>query len=303
MSEFRPGSTAARLRCNSPPMAHLFDQVVLVTGCSSGIGRALAQAFDDAGHRTFATARNLESISNLRGKRIEPLPLDVTNEASVNNAVRAVAERAGRIDIVVNNAGYILVGPLAELPLDEFRAVFETNVVGALSVVRAAFPHMADRRAGRVVNVGSVVGEIPTPFAGAYCASKSALHMLNEVLRMELVPFGIDVILVEPARVRSSIANAAARGVERYEEESSRYRRVYSNIRARAAASQEGPMDADRFARRMVEAVTQSNPPRVLRLGHGARTISLLNRLPRSILDRALMRRFGVNGLFDQNQG
>src|SRR5512142_312010 len=150
--------------------------VALITGCSSGIGRALAHEFDRNGYRTFATARRIETLADLEGKNMERLQLDVTDLDSVQAAVDQTVARAGRIDIVVNNAGYILAGPLAEVPIDEFKRLFDTNVAGALAVVRAAFPHMASAGSGRVVNIGSIVGVLPTPFAGAYCASKSALH-------------------------------------------------------------------------------------------------------------------------------
>jgi len=278
-------------------MPRLSDLVVLVTGCSSGIGRALVRAFDDNGHRTFATARHLESLDSLSGARIERLRLDVTDVASIQTAVASAVERAGRIDMIVNNAGYILAGPLAELPLDEFKRQLDTNVTSALALTQAVFPHMARAQSGRIVNIGSVVGLLPTPFAGAYCASKSALHMLSDVLRMELAPFGIAVVLAEPAAVRSNIAANAARGLERYASENSHYRAVHSHIVARAGTSQEDPMDADSFASQLVQAVTRATPPRVVRLGNGARTYAALAQLPRVALDNILSRKFGLDQL------
>ena len=193
-------------------MSHLEDQVVLVTGCSSGIGRALAKEFAQRGHRAFASARRLEAIADLKGDRLDTVQLDVTDVSSIDAAVTQVTERAGKVDIVVNNAGFNVFGPLAELPLDRVKSLFDTNVTAPLALVQRLFPAMAARGSGRIVNIGSVVGELPTPFAGAYCASKAALHMLSDVLRMELSPFGIDVIVVQPAAVRSNIAEAGSVG-------------------------------------------------------------------------------------------
>jgi short-subunit dehydrogenase len=125
--------------------------------------------------------------------------------------------------------------------------------------------------------------------------------MLTDTLRMELLPFGIDVVLVEPAAVRSNIAVNASRGLERYASDSSHYRQVHEHIEARARTSQENPMDADTFARQLVEAVTRAKPPRVVRLGHGASAVAALAQLPRFTLDRILSKRFGLNELHPQN--
>lgn len=278
-------------------MPNLTDQVVLVTGCSSGIGRALVRRLADCGHRTFATARRLEALQDLAGARVECLRLDVTVEATIQAAVDEVMARAGRIDMIVNNAGYILAGPLAEVPLAEFRRLFDTNVAGALAVTQAAFPYMAKARSGRIVNVGSVVGLLPTPFTGAYCASKSALHMLSEVLRMEVAPFGVEVVLVEPGSVRSNIAERASCGLERYTDGESLYGSVHDQIAKRARTSQEHPMETDDFAREVVAAITKTRSPRVVRIGRGVRALAMLAQAPGAARDAVLMRRFGLDEL------
>src|SRR5262252_4697555 len=167
------------------------QQVVVVTGCSTGIGRALARELRAGGHRPFATARRLESIADLAAHGIDTVQLDVKDPASISVAVQAVIDRAGRIDVLINNAGVNIFGPLAETPLDSLREVFDTNVIGLAAVTQAVFPHLSEQRSGLIVNIGSLVGVLPTPFAGAYCATKSAVHMLSEVLRMEVRAFGI----------------------------------------------------------------------------------------------------------------
>jgi NAD(P)-dependent dehydrogenase (short-subunit alcohol dehydrogenase family) len=278
-------------------MTSLEKQVVLVTGCSTGIGRALARELRARGHRPFATARRLESIADLAGEGIDTVQLDVKDGASIRAAVQAVVERAGRIDVVVNNAGINVFGPLAEVPLESLRDVFETNVLGLAAVTQAVFPHMADRRSGRIVNVGSVVGLLPTPFAGGYCATKSAVHMLSEVLRMEVQPFGIEVVVVQPGGVKSSIADSGSRGLERYRSESSRYRRVYAGIEKRAYASQDNPMPAEDFARELVSQAFVTPAPRVILLGTGTDILPRLAELPGEQRDAMLASNFGLDAL------
>ncbi len=275
----------------------LTDQVVLITGCSSGIGLALAEELSARGQRVFATARKPAALSGLNGPRLEKLALDVTDPDSIAEAVARVIAVAGRIDMLINNAGFNAIGPLAEVPLSEARRLFDTNLLAPLALTQAVFPHMAARKHGRIINIGSVVGLLPTPFAGVYCASKAGVHMMSEVLRMELAPFGIDVIEVQPGAVRSRIADNAAAGLEHYQRESSRYRPVFAGIQKRAGASQDRPMSAESFAREVVSAVLAEKPARIVRRGRGANLYSALSKLPGPARDRVLMRQFGLSGL------
>lgn len=275
-------------------MSELGNQVVLITGCSTGIGRALAMELATRDHRVFATARRPESIEDLQSPNVERLALDVTDPASIERAVAAVVERAGRLDMVINNAGFNVAGPLAEVPLDDMRRIFETNVTGLLAVVQAVFPQMAQQRSGRIVNMGSVVGILPTPFAGPYCASKSAVHMLSDVLRMELEPFGIDVIVPQPGGVRSAISQKASQGLERYNQDSSRYKPFYAGIEKRAWSSQQNPMEAEEFARRLVPELLKAKPPRFVRLGSGSKVLPSLAKMPEPARDTMLMQQFGL---------
>jgi NAD(P)-dependent dehydrogenase (short-subunit alcohol dehydrogenase family) len=280
-------------------MSSLENQVVLVTGCSTGIGRALVLELSARGHRPFATARRLDAIADLAERGIETLRLDVGDEGSIESAVTAVRERAGRIDVLVNNAGQNAFGPILELPLETMRTTFETNVVGLLAVSQAVFPIMAEQRTGLFINVGSVVGIFPTPFAAAYCASKSAVHMLSEVMRIEVAPFGLGVVVVQPGGVKSSIADNAARDIERFKAETSRYNRTYEGIQKRAYASQDNPMPAEDFARELVSQAFVSPPPRVIRLGTGSDTLPRLAELPGEQRDAMLSANYGLNALSD----
>ena len=271
-------------------------QVVLITGCSSGIGRALALAFAAAGHRVYATARRPESITDLQREGLHTCALDVTNAESIARTVAHIAEDAGRIDILVNNAGFGLINPMIDVSIEKLRLLMETNVIGAVAMMQAVTPHMIRQRHGRIVQIGSVSGILTTPFAGSYCASKAALHALSESARMELAPFGIRVIIVQPGGVKSRLGDKQAAHV--HLPEGSVYAAIASHLEARAQYSQIAAASAKKVAGQIVKAATRAHPPRVLRVGHGGFRYPLLKRLvPAAILERVLMRKFGVSEL------
>jgi short-subunit dehydrogenase len=202
------------------------------------------------------------------------------------------------VDVLVNNAGYGAMGPLVELPLDELRRQFETNVFAVVALVQAAVPGMVARGGGRIVNIGSVSGVMPTPFSAAYCATKAAVHALSDSLRVELAPFGISVITVQPGGIRSQFGATASAGVAGRREAISLYAPVADAIAARANASQQGATPTGEFARRMVDAVLADRPRAVVRIGHGSRLMPLLKRwLSDRQLDRQLAKRFRLDAL------
>jgi len=186
-------------------------KVVLVTGSSKGgIGFALCEEFAAKGCNVYATARRVEAMEGLKHPNIERLALDVTNDANVNAVVATIVEREGRIDIVVNNAGSMCHGPTLDNSIEDIAAVFDTNTLSIIRVCKAAVPHMAARKRGLIVNIGSIVGEIPTPWSGPYSASKAAVASFSQTLSMELRPLGLHVLHYSPGAVRSRIsANGA----------------------------------------------------------------------------------------------
>jgi len=151
------------------------QQTVLISGCSSGIGRATAERLAKKGHTVYATARRLESIEELRSTGCKLLSLDVTDEGSMSEAVRAVQEAEGGIDALVNNAGYSQNGAVESIPLDAIRAQFETNVFGLIRMSQLVLPGMRERRSGRIVNIGSMGGKFTFPGGGVYHATKHAI--------------------------------------------------------------------------------------------------------------------------------
>ena len=174
---------------------------VLITGCSSGVGRAAAQIFRKAGYETFATARDVSTLDDLRALGCRTLVLDVTDETARRAAVDSIEREFGAVGILVNNAGYGQYGPLEEISLDALRLQFETNVFGGLRLSQLVLPAMRRAGHGRIVNVSSVAGRVSSIGGGAYHASKFAIEALTDALRPEVEPFGIDVVNVLPGPI------------------------------------------------------------------------------------------------------
>ena len=178
-------------------------KVTLVTGASSGIGRQIAQHLAQRGARVFGTARNPQSTQPIPG--VEFVRMDVTDDASVNEAFREIAQKAGPVEVLVNNAGYGLTGALEEISLQEARNQFETNFFGVVRVTNAVLGGMRQAGYGRIVNISSVVGFMPAPFMGMYSASKHALEGYTETLDHEIRQFGVRAALVQPSYTKSNI--------------------------------------------------------------------------------------------------
>jgi short-subunit dehydrogenase len=183
---------------------------VLITGCSSGIGRAAASSLHAAGLTVYATARQVDALAGLARQGIHTLALDVADEASMTDAVAAVEETAGPVGVLVNNAGYGLYGPVEQLPMDEIRRQFETNFFGLVRLTQLVLPGMRRRGRGRILNVSSMGGRITLPGGAFYHASKYAVEGLSDALRMEVAQFGIDVVLIEPGPVKTPWNDVAA---------------------------------------------------------------------------------------------
>ncbi|MFJ2985076.1 MULTISPECIES: SDR family oxidoreductase [unclassified Pseudomonas] len=267
---------------------------VLITGCSSGIGRALAEAFRDAGHEVWATARKGEDVEHLAAAGFIARQLDVNDGEALTRLAEELEARHGRLDILVNNAGYGAMGPLLDGGVEAMRQQFETNVFAVIGVTRALFP-LLRRARGLVVNIGSVSGVLVTPFAGAYCASKAAVHALSDALRLELAPFAIRVMEVQPGAIASQFANNAQRQADQVVAAESAWWPLREHIQARARASQDRPTCAAEFAQGLLAATRKSPVPALVRLGNGSTALPLLARcLPRRLLDWVLRKRFGL---------
>jgi len=184
---------------------------VLITGCSSGIGRATAASLHDAGLRVYATARRVDALVGLASRGITTLALDVTDEQSMAQAVAAVEADAGSVGTLINNAGYGLYGPVEQIPMAEIRRQFETNFFGLVRLTQLVLPGMRRRRGGgRILNVSSMGGRATLPGGAFYHASKYAVEAFSDALRMEVAQFGIQVVLIEPGPVKTPWTDTAA---------------------------------------------------------------------------------------------
>jgi NAD(P)-dependent dehydrogenase (short-subunit alcohol dehydrogenase family) len=273
--------------------------IALITGCSSGIGRELAQQLAQLGWTVYAGARNPESVQALASERLIPLQLDVNAPEQLAQCFARLEQEAGRLDLLVNNAGYGAMGPVVEMPLEQVRRQFETNVFAPLALTQAMLPLLQQSEQGRVVNMGSISGIVTTPFSGAYCATKAALHSLSDALRMELAPFGIQVVTIQPGAIQSEFGNNAERSLAATLPADSRYQTLRPYIDARARASQQNGTPTAKFVQELIKAITLDPPPPERRIGNGSTLLPLLKRvLPTRLLDRVLSRKFGLNARF-----
>ena len=273
---------------------------ILITGATSGIGRDAALRLAGAGHLVLAGGRRADALAWLArtsGGRVEPLVLDVTDPGSVAAAAELVERRTGRrgLDVLVNNAGFALPGPLEVLDERDLRELFDTNVFGLLAVTRAFLPAMRERGQGRVVNVGSIMGRVAMPLLGAYNASKHAVAALTHALRMELAPFGITVVLVEPGAVRTGFAARALTGLGPYRDPASPYAAALAGTDAawaRAYRFAPGPASAGRAVAR---AATADRPrARYVVPARNRLVVAALTALPTAAADATKRRIMGL---------
>jgi len=190
---------------------------VLITGCSTGIGRATAERLASEGYNVHATARRLESIEDLAGKGMKTHALDVTNESSMESAVGEV-EQDGSVGALINNAGYSQSGAIETIPMESVRKQFETNVFGLIRMCQLVLPGMRDAGSGRIVNLSSMGGKLTFPGGGIYHATKHAVEALSDALRFEVREFGIDVAIIEPGLIVTDFGETAAASVDDVEE-------------------------------------------------------------------------------------
>lgn len=273
------------------------SRIVLITGCSTGIGRALTEACVARGDTVIATARRLESLSDLQHERIKRFALDVNDASAIASLVRELEQQIDHIDLLINNAGYAAMGPVVELSRETLLRQFDTNVFAPVEVTRQLLPLLERSTKAQVVNVGSVSGILTTPFSGAYCATKAALHSLSDAMRMELAPFGIEVVVVQPGAIRSSFGDTSLAGVSDLLADDSRYKKVEKNIQDRAVASQQNPTTAEDFSTQLLDSLAGKHGP-VIRVGKGSTALPMMKRwLPLSLLDKILSKKFGLKAL------
>jgi NAD(P)-dependent dehydrogenase (short-subunit alcohol dehydrogenase family) len=241
------------------------SKVWFITGASRGLGRVWADAALKRGDKVAATARTLESIADLKGtygESVLTLEVDVTRPEQVKTAVQAAHDHFGRLDVVLNNAGYPLIGTIEEASADDVRALYETNIFGTLSVIQAALPLLRKQGSGHIIGISSTLGHVTLPLIGYYCSSKWAFEAIHESLAMEIKPFGIRVTIVEPGAYATEFGGPSsgkfAAGLDMYAD-------LKANVFERMKTMERG--DPKATADAMLKLVDEEQPPLRLFLG------------------------------------
>ena len=230
------------------------SKVVLVTGASSGIGKSIATYLVEKGYIVYGTSRNPKNLENFTFKLIA---LDVLNTETINAAVEAIIKNEGNLDVLINNAGMGITGPVEDTPTNEMRAVFNTNFFGAIDVMKSVLPHMRKQKSGTIINVTSIAGYMGLPFRGLYSASKGALEIVTEATNMEVKQFGINVVNVAPGDFATNIAAG------RYHTpvfEDSAYKKQYQTNLDLMDAHVDGGMDPNEMAKAIHKIINTKNP-------------------------------------------
>jgi NAD(P)-dependent dehydrogenase (short-subunit alcohol dehydrogenase family) len=263
-------------------------RVVLITGASSGIGRATAELLAARGHRVFGGLRSASTARPLAG--VEVVPLDVRDEASVRSCVEEVRRRAGRIEVLINNAGVNLVGAVEETGISQTQALFDTNVIGVLRMIQAVLPDMRRQGAGLIVNVSSILGVMPAPFMGIYASSKHAIEGLSESLDHEVRAFGIRVVLIEPHYIRTKLDASAAQAEGRIDAYALQRQRTAAVITRDTNRAPEPKLVAEEVLRAIEGRYRMRRP-----IGQAVLLSRLRRLLPAGLFEPSLRRAFALD--------
>ena len=279
-------------------------EVVVITGATDGLGRAAAVRLAEEGYRVFAAGRSAEKRASLaqeaKEKRLplETVEMDVCDDESVRRAVSEVESRAGAIDALVNNAGIAYVAVMEEVRLEHLQQQMETNFIGVVRVTQAVLPGMRKRGRGRIINVSSVAGKMAMPLFGPYSASKHALEGMSDALRLELHPFGIEVVMLEPAYIRTNMEASAVQLSAGYQAASEtspyagHYRAFRRVWRERTRGSKATPED---FVRELLRALRETPPRARYPVTRRAKTVNWIKRLMSDRqLDKQMLKTFGL---------
>ena len=264
------------------------SKVVLITGASSGIGKSIATFLSEKGYKVYGTSRNPKNIENFS---FELIALDVLKVDTINSAIDLIIKKEGRLDVLVNNAGMGITGPIEDTPTDEMRAVFNTNLFGAIDVMKAALPQMRKQKSGTIVNVTSIAGYMGLPFRGLYSATKGALETITEATSMEVKPFGINVVCVAPGDFATNIAAG------RYHTpvfEKSAYKENYQMNLNLMDAHVSGGMDPLEMAKAVHKIIISKNPKIHYKVGGFMEKFSIVLKriLPDRTYEKILMNHY-----------
>jgi NAD(P)-dependent dehydrogenase (short-subunit alcohol dehydrogenase family) len=276
------------------------QQIILITGATSGIGRFTAQYLAQKGHRVIATGRSQSALAALAREApagLETLRLDVTDDDSVD-AARAEVDRRTHgygVDVLVNNAGYGTAGPTELITDEDWRAQYDVNVFGLMAMIRAFVPQMRARGAGRIVNVSSLGGRLTLPFLGSYNSTKYAVESLSDALRAELHPFGVKVAIIEPGVIETGFADRSVSEAQKYDRPDSPYRPVLDRMGEMRKMSDRTAVGPECIARAIERAATARRPrARYVAPLRAGLAIGFLRALPTSLADAILRLVYGL---------
>lgn len=272
---------------------------VLVTGASSGNGQAATLRFAGVGDHVYATVRSETDAEALRRPGITPILMDVTNHDQIQRAVKTISEHTTQLDVLINNAGIGLTGPTEFIPLESFRLVFEVNVIGQIAVTQAMLPLLRAAR-GMIVMIGSIGDRLAIPFGGPLTSSKFALRSLSDVLRRELAPWNIRVVLIEPGSIRTPAVDKTLpddweRVLDSWSPEANRlYGAAYSSMRSRFRETELAGDPPVVIANAILRAVRAKRPRASYLAGKDAGRLAMVARLPPFLVDRLVRRLFDL---------
>ncbi|WP_435202400.1 oxidoreductase [Janibacter sp. GS2] len=270
--------------------------VALITGASSGIGEATALALAEAGWTVVGAARRLERLEPLRAKGVTPHVVDVADDASMVTLVEDVIAAHGRIDVLVNNAGYSVFGAVEDVPVDVARRQLEVNVLGLSRMSQLALPHMRAAGSGRLINIASVAGHVSEPLGGWYHASKYAVEALSDALRMELAPHGVTVSIIEPGAIRTEFGGIAADSLAEHSGSGAYAGQARRMARAHERMFGSGAADVDVVVEAIVHAATARRPRARYQVPKSARAMVAATKVtPTAVMDAVMGRMFGTN--------
>jgi len=272
-------------------------KIALVTGASSGIGKATVREFLRRGITVYAAARRLEKMEDLKQEGARPIRLDVTDEASVTEAVQAIAAEAGPVSYLINNAGYGAYGAVEDVEMDEARRQFDVNMFGLAALTRAVLPAMREQRFGRIINISSIGGKIYTPLGAWYHATKHAVEGFSDALRLEVRQFGIDVVVIEPGAIQSEWEGIAADSAQRISGSGAYADFTEKTVRRMKSAYDSGgkPSPPEVVARTIVGAALAGRPATRYASGRNVRMLLFLRRvLSDRMFDRVVRMAYGL---------
>lgn len=264
------------------------SKVVFITGASSGIGNAIGEFLLVKGYKVYGTSRNPE---NVKQSSIELVALDVRNVASIRTAIQTVLDKEGKIDVLINNAGVGITGPLEEIPLEEIKNNFETNLFGPIEVMKAVLPSMRQQRVGLIINITSIAGYMGLPFRSVYSASKGALELITEGIRMEVKPFGIHIVNVAPGDFATNIAAG------RYHAplvKGSAYEKTYGTTLEMMNEHVDAGSNPNQMAEAIFKVIESQNPKVHYKVGAFMQKFSIVLKriLPDTVYEKLLMNHY-----------